>query len=359
MKWKTFANTMFEQKERTEISKLGEFGLIEHLTNNFETYHNSTQLSVGDDSAQIKQTTHSTLVTTELLLENVHFDLMYSPLKHIGYKAVISCISDIYAMNGQPNQLLVSIGLSSKYSLEAVEELYLGINAACQKYRLDLVGGDTTTSVTGLVINITAIGEVESSKLTKRSGAKEGELLCVSGDLGAAYMGLQVLEREKQVYLASKDMQPDLEGKDYIIGRQLRPEARKDVIDLLDELEIQPTSMIDVSDGLASEIFHLCKNSNMGMRLYEDKIPIDQQTYDTALEFNLSPSTTALSGGDDFELLFTLKQADYNKIQNSPDITVIGYCTAPHEGIDIITKSGNLVALEAQGWENYKPADKK
>ena len=346
---------MFENKERTEISKLGEFGLIEHLTKKFETYHDSTLISVGDDCAALKCNEKTKLITTELFLENVHFDLMYSPLKHIGYKSIIASISDVYAMNGTPEQVLVSIGLSSKYSLEAVEELYLGINVACEKYRIDLVGGDTTTSVTGLVISVTVIGSVQNDKITKRNGAREGDLLCVSGDLGAAYMGLQILEREKQVFLASKDMQPDLEGKDYIIGRQLRPEARKDIIDTLEEFKILPTSMIDVSDGIASEIFHLCKNSKIGVKLYEEKIPIDQQTYDTALEFNLSPSTTALNGGDDFELLFTIKQSDYSKIEHSPDISVIGYCTAPHEGIDLITKSGNLVALEAQGWENYKP----
>ena len=354
MKWKTFANTMFEQKERTEISKLGEFGLIDHLTEKFETYNDSTKIGVGDDCAQLNYGEKLTLVSTELFLENVHFDLMYSPLKHIGYKTVVACISDVYAMNGQPRQILVSIGLSSKYTLEAQEELYLGINAACQKYRLALIGGDTTTSVTGLTINVTAIGDADENRVTKRNGASEGELLCVSGDLGAAYMGLQVLEREKQVFLASKDMQPDLEGKDYILGRQLRPEARKDIIETLDELKLTPTAMIDVSDGLASEVFHLCKKSKIGIKLYEEKIPIDQQTYDTALEFNLSPTTTALSGGDDYELLFTIKQSDYAKIEHSPDITVIGYCTAPHEGIDIITKSGNLVPLEAQGWENYK-----
>ena len=346
---------MFENKERTEIGKLGEFGLIEYLTQKFEIKHESTILGVGDDSAVLANGDSTKLVSTELFLENVNFDLIYSPLKHIGYKAVVATISDIYAMNGTPEQLLVSIGLSSNYSLEAAEELYLGIQAACEKYRIDLVGGDTTTSVTGLIISMTAIGSVDKDKLTKRTGASEGDLLCVSGDLGAAYMGLQILEREKQVFLASKDMQPDLEGKDYIIGRQLRPEARKDILATLEEFKIIPTAMIDVSDGIASEIFHLCKNSKIGMKLYEEKIPIDQQTYDTALEFNLSPSTTALSGGDDFELLFTIKQDDYSKIEHSPDITVIGYCTAPHEGIDLITKSGNLVALEAQGWENYKP----
>ncbi|MEY2924435.1 MAG: Thiamine-monophosphate kinase [Bacteroidota bacterium] len=346
---------MFENKERTEISKLGEFGLIQHLTEKFEIFQKDTMLGVGDDSAVLTGSEKLRLITTELFLENVHFDLMYSPLKHIGYKAVVAAISDIYAMNGNAEQIMVSIGLSSKYSLEAVEDLYFGINAACQKYRLDLVGGDTTTSVTGLALSITAIGSVAEAKLTKRNGAKEGDLLCVTGDLGAAYLGLQILEREKQVFLASKDMQPDLEGKDYIIGRQLRPEARKDIIETLEEIKIQPTSMIDVSDGLASEVFHLCKESKIGVKLYEEKIPIDQQTYDTALELNLSPTTAALSGGDDFELMFTISQNDYSKIEHSPDFSVIGYCTAPHEGIDIITKSGNLVPLEAQGWENYKP----
>jgi thiamine-monophosphate kinase len=245
----------------------------------------------------------------------------------------------------------VSIAISSKYTLQAAQELYTGIRAACEKYDIDLIGGDTSSSVTGMAITVTAIGYADEDKIVKRSGAKEGDLLCVSGDLGGAYIGLQLLEREKQVFLETKDMQPDLEGKDYVIGRQLRPEARKDIIDLLEDLGIVPTSMIDISDGLSSEVFHLCKQSDIGMKIYEEKLPIDQQTYDTALEFNIPPTTTAMNGGEDYELLFTLPQSQYDKIKNSLDISVIGYCTAAHEGKEIITKSGSMVPLEAQGWD--------
>ena len=273
---------------------------------------------------------------------------------HIGYKCISASVSDICAMNAIANQVLVSIALSSKYSLEAVEELYRGIKASCDKYNLELIGGDTSSSVTGLMISITVIGYADEKKIVKRSGAKPGDLLVASGDLGGAYMGLQMLEREKQVFLDQKDMQPDLEGKEYIVGRQLRPEARTDIIELLDEIGIIPTAMIDISDGLSSEIFHLCDHSKIGMRVYEDKLPIDQQTYDTALEFNLAPTTCAMNGGEDYELLFTLPQADYDKVKNSIELTVIGYCTEPHLGLEMITKSGNVVSLEAQGWENFK-----
>ena len=342
---------MFEEKEKTSIERLGEFKLIDHLTSSFETKHKETLLGVGDDAAIIKFNNATQLVSTEIFIENIHFDMMYSPLVHIGYKCITASISDIYAMNATPKQVLVSIALSSKYTLQAAEELYTGIRAACEKYNIDLIGGDTSSSVTGMAITVTSIGYADESKIVKRSGAKEGDLLCVSGDLGGAYMGLQLLEREKQVFLETKDMQPDLEGKDYVIGRQLRPEARKDIIELLEELSILPTSMIDVSDGLSSEIFHLCKNSNIGMKIYEDKLPIDQQTYDTALEFHVPPTTTAMNGGEDYELLFTLPQSQYDKIKNSLDISVIGYCTAAHEGKEIITKSGSVVPLEAQGWD--------
>jgi len=275
-------------------------------------------------------------------------------LVHIGYKAISTNISDICAMNARASQILVSIAISSKYTLQAIEELYVGMRAACEKYDVQLIGGDTSSSVTGMVISVTAIGYTEEKSIVKRSGAKEGDLICVSGDLGGAYMGLQLLEREKQVYLESKEMQPDLEGKDYIVGRQLRPEARKDIIDLLEELNVVPNAMIDISDGLSSEIFHLCKQSNIGAKIYEDKIPIDQLTYDTALDFNLSPTTCAMNGGEDYELLFTIPQADYDKIKNSMDVSIIGYCTALHEGKELITKSGNVVTLKAQGWENFK-----
>jgi thiamine-monophosphate kinase len=344
---------MFENKEKTDISKLGEFGLIDHLTKDFEIQNASSDLGVGDDAASIK-TEGKSLISTDMYIENVHFDLVYSPLMHIGYKCISASISDICAMNGKAEQALVSIAISSKYSIEAIEEIYKGIKAACDKYKVDLVGGDTSSSVTGLMISVTVIGSAVNDNIVTRKGAKEGELLCVSGDLGGAYMGLQLLEREKRVFLEEKSMQPDLEGKDYIIGRQLRPEARKDIIELFAVMGEAPTSMIDISDGLSSEIFHLCKQSNVGIKLYEDKIPIDQSTYDSALEFDLNPTMCALNGGEDYELLFTLPQSSYDKIKNDPDVTVIGYVTAPHEGKELITKSGNVIALEAQGWQSFK-----
>ena len=345
---------MFENKEKTEINKLGEFGLIKHLTKEFTIKHNETAYGIGDDAAIIAANQKQQVISTDLFVENIHFDLMYSPLMHIGYKCISASVSDICAMNAVASQVLVSIALSSKYSLEAVEELYRGIKASCEKYDLELIGGDTSSSVTGLMISVTVIGYAEEKKIVKRSGAKPGDLLVAPGDLGGAYMGLQMLEREKQVFLDQKDMQPDLEGKEYIVGRQLRPEARTDIVELLDEIGIVPTSMIDISDGLSSEIFHLCNQSKIGMRVYEDKLPIDQQTYDTALEFNLAPTTCAMNGGEDYELLFTLPQTDYDKVKNSIELTVIGYCTEPHLGLEMITKSGNVVALEAQGWENFK-----
>ena len=342
---------MFEEKEKTSIEKLGEFKLIDHLTSTFETKHKETLLGVGDDAAIIQMGKETQVISTDIFIEKIHFDMMYSPLVHIGYKCITASLSDIFAMNARPKQVLVSIALSSKYTLQAAEELYTGIKAACDKYSIDLIGGDTSSSVTGMAITVTALGYADEKSIVRRSGAKEGDLLCVSGDLGGAYMGLQLLEREKQVFLETKDMQPDLEGKDYVVGRQLRPEARKDVIDLLEEMEIIPTSMIDISDGLSSEVFHLCKHSGIGMKIYEDKLPIDQQTYDTALEFNIPPSTTAMNGGEDYELLFTIPQSQYDKLKNSLDISVIGYCTAAHEGKELITKSGTVVPLEAQGWD--------
>ena len=345
---------MFEHKDKTNISSLGEFKLIYHLTKSFTISKEETVLGIGDDAAIIESKGKYQLISTDMLIENIHFDIMYSPLVHIGYKAISSNISDICAMNARATQVLVSIAISSKYTLEAIEELYVGMRAACEKYDIQLIGGDTSSSVTGMVISVTAIGYADKKAIVQRSGAKEGDLICVSGDLGGAYMGLQLLEREKQVYLESKEMQPDLEGKDYIVGRQLRPEARKDIIDLLEELNVIPSAMIDISDGLSSEIFHLCKQSKIGAKIYEDKLPIDQLTYDTALEFNLSPTTCAMNGGEDYELLFTIPQSDYDKIKNSMDISILGYCTASHEGKELITKSGNVVPLEAQGWENFK-----
>lgn len=345
---------MFDNKEKTNIEELGEFGLINHLTQNIKLSQQSTLKGVGDDAAVLDFIGKKTLVSTDMLLEGIHFDLAYTPLKHLGYKAVQVNLSDIYAMNGTAAQVTVSIGISSKFSLEAVEELYEGIYLACEKYNVDLVGGDTTSSKQGLVISVTAIGYADEKDITYRSGAEEGDLICVSGDLGGAYVGLQLLEREKLIYLENPNIQPDLEGKDYIVERQLKPEARRDIIDLLKGIEVKPTSMIDVSDGLASEILHICKQSNKGCNLYEDKIPLDPMTYETAREFNLDPTVCALSGGEDYELLFTVKQADYDKIKFKMDITIIGYITEPNAGCNLVTKSGNVHPLTAQGWNAFK-----
>jgi thiamine-monophosphate kinase len=349
-------NKMFENQEKTNIEQLGEFGLIDHLTKNIKLVQKSTTKGVGDDAAVLDFGSKKVLVSTDMLLEGIHFDLAYTPLKHLGYKAVQVNLSDIYAMNGQATQVTVSIGISSKFPLEAVEELYEGIYLACENYNVDLVGGDTSASKQGLVISVTSIGYADEQDVVYRNGAEEGDLLCVSGDLGGAYMGLQLLEREKLIYLENPNIQPDLEGKDYIVERQLKPEARKDIIDLLKEIEVKPTAMIDVSDGLASEILHICKQSNKGCQLYEDKIPFDPMTYDTAREFNLDPTVCALSGGEDYELLFTVKQADYDKIKFKMDITIIGYITEPSAGCNLITKSGNSHPLKAQGWNAFTPA---
>lgn len=344
---------MLENSSRTEISDLGEFGLIRHLTQNIELKHSSSIKGVGDDAAVINYTNTDvvTLVSTDMLVEGVHFDLTYVPLKHLGYKSVIVNLSDIYAMNGQPKQIVVSIAVSSRFSLEAVEEIYEGMFVACQKYGIDLVGGDTTSSRSGLVISITVLGEAQKDKVVYRNGAKETNLLCVSGDLGGAYMGLQILEREKSVFKENPKIQPDLEGKDYILERQLKPEARRDVIKLLGELNVVPTAMIDVSDGLASEILHICEQSNVGVELYEEKIPLDPQTYDTAREFGLDPTVCALSGGEDYELLFTIKTEDYDKVKNLPDFTIIGHITNKEKGRLLVTKAGTVATLRAQGWD--------
>jgi len=344
---------MFDNSTRTDISKLGEFGLIKHLTEHIELKNPSTLKGVGDDAAVINYTESDkvTLVSTDMLVEGVHFDLTYVPLKHLGYKSVVVNCSDIYAMNGQPKQITVSLALSSRFSLEAVEELYSGMLLACQKYGVDLIGGDTTSSLSGLVVSITVLGEADKSKVVYRNGAKEKDLLCVSGDLGGAYMGLQILEREKAVFKDNPKIQPDLEGKDYILERQLKPEARKDITKLFSDLDLQPTSMIDISDGLASEILHICDQSQTGCELYEEKIPIDEQTYDTARQFNLDPTMCALSGGEDYELLFTIKPADYDKVKNLPDFSVIGHITNKASGINLISKSGSSHPLKAQGWD--------
>lgn len=343
---------MFDNTERVELSQLGEFGLIKHLTQHIELKNASSLKGVGDDAAVIKYEGEKvSLVTSDMLVEGVHFDLTYVPLKHLGYKSVIVNLSDIYAMNGTPKQITVSIALSNRFSLESVEELYAGMLMACEKYGVDLVGGDTTSSLSGLVISITAIGEAEKNKVVYRNGAKEKDLLCVSGDLGGAYMGLQILEREKAVFKENPKIQPDLEGKDYILERQLKPEARKDIVKLFESLEMQPTSMIDVSDGLASEILHLCDQSGVGCELYEEKIPIDPQTYDTARQFNLDPTMCALSGGEDYELLFTIATSDYDKVKNQLDFTVIGHITNKTSGANLVTKAGGSHPLQAQGWD--------
>jgi len=343
---------MFENTERTELSSLGEFGLIDHLAKHFEPKQKSSHLGIGDDAALIKLGTRVMAVSTDMLVEGVHFDLTYTPLKHLGYKAVTANLSDIAAMNAKPSQITVSIGMSNRFSLEAVEELYEGIRLACEKYQVDLIGGDTTSSRSGLVISVTAMGEANLKKTTRRKGAKPGDLLVVSGDIGGAYMGLQILEREKRVFMEHKEMQPDLEPYDYIVGRQLKPEARLDIIDRLEELKIIPTSMIDVSDGVASEIHHLGKSSDVGFDIYEDKLPIDPQTMDTALSFELNPSIAALNGGEDYELLFTVSQDDYDKMKSDIDFTIIGHATDTKGVYTLHTKAGNSFGIKAQGWDH-------
>jgi thiamine-monophosphate kinase len=344
---------MLEDTSRTDIATLGEFGLIEHLTSLFENKSDTTLKGVGDDAAVIKSGEKCLLISTDLLLEGIHFDLSYYPLKHLGYKAVTVNVSDIYAMNATPKQITVSIGMSSKFSLEAIEEIYAGIKSACEFYEVDLIGGDTSASKQGLVLSITAIGEAEEKNIVYRKGAKDGDLLCVTGDLGGAYVGLQVLEREKRVFLADPNAQPDLDGHDYIIGRQLKPEARKDVIEFFKKADLLPTSMIDISDGLSSEIFHLCSQSEIGMTVYEDKIPIDPTTYNMAREFDFDPTMTTMNGGEDYELLFTIDQKDYDKVKNDTNITIIGHCVPRGEGIHMISKSGNKHPLKAQGWKAF------
>lgn len=344
---------MFENSNRNEISALGEFGLIEHLTKNIQLTNESTKLGVGDDAAIIKYDNLETLISSDLLLEGIHFDLSYVPLKHLGYKAIVVNLSDIYAMNGKPEQVLVNIGLSNRFSLEAIEELYQGMLIACSRYGVDLIGGDTSSSQQGLVISVTALGKAKNERLAKRSGAKINDLICVSGDLGAAYMGLQLLEREKSVYLSNPAIQPDLEGFDYLVERQLKPEARKDIFELLEKLAVIPTAMIDVSDGLASELIHICNASSLGCSIYEEKLPIDPLTYSTAREFNLDPSITALSGGEDYELLFCISQADFEKVKNNADISIIGHITEQNAGMNMISKSGIQHPLKAQGWNAF------
>lgn len=337
---------------RTEISKLGEFGLIEHLTQNMPLKNAETLKGVGDDAAVLDYKDKQVLVTTDLLLEGVHFDLTYVPLKHLGYKSAVVNFSDIYAMNGQPKQITVSIGLSKRFSVEDMEELYSGIRLACDVYGVDLVGGDTSASLTGLAISITCIGEGEKGKVVYRSGAKETDLVCVSGDFGAAYMGLQLLEREKKVFNGEKDFIPDFSGKEYLLERQLKPEARKDIIAALREAGILPTAMMDVSDGLSSELLHISKESHVGCRIYEERIPIDYQTAVMAEQFNMNLVTAALNGGEDYELLFTVPLADYDKVSNLKGVKIIGHITKPELGNYLEGRDGGEVELKAQGWNS-------
>ena len=341
-------------EKRTDIKELGEFGLISRITRNFALNQSSSVLGVGDDAALLDNSGRQTVLTSDMLLEGVHFDLGYMPLKHLGFKAVAVNISDLAAMNALSGQILVNIGLSNRFSVEAVDELYKGIETACKAYNADLVGGDTTSSHSGLVLSVTAVGYGMPDQLVRRSGARPNDILCVTGDLGAAYIGLQVLEREKQVYLTNPDMQPQLENYQYVVQRQLRPEARMDIIHELREKELIPTSMIDISDGLASEIFHLKEQSGVGFRIFEDKLPIDKETYDTAYEFKLDATTCALNGGEDYELLFTISQDDYEKVKDHPDIHFIGQATDVPDVVDMVTKGENIVPLQAQGWNHMR-----
>jgi thiamine-monophosphate kinase len=349
---------MLENKDtsKTDISQLGEFGLIEHLTKDFKINHKTTVKGIGDDAAVI-QSKDQIVVSTDLLVEGVHFDLSYMPLKHLGYKAVIVNLSDVYAMNATPTQITVSIAVSNRFPVEALEELYNGITAASQLYNVDVVGGDTTSSTSGLFISITALGQAKKEDIVYRDGAKENDLLVVTGDLGAAYLGLQVLEREKQVFKVNPQSQPDLDGYSYLIERQLKPEARKDIPKLLKDLDVKPTSMIDISDGLSSEIIHICKNSKVGCNLYEDKIPLDPQVISTCEEFKIDSTTVALSGGEDYELLFTIKNEDFPKIKANPHLSIIGHITHEKEGIHLITRANTKIPLIARGWNALKNED--
>jgi len=346
---------MLEDKHpsKTPISSLGEFGLIEHLTHSFKLNNKSSLLGVGDDAAVLEFKNTQTLVSTDLLIEGVHFDLSYVPLKHLGYKAVVVNLSDLFAMHATPSQITVSIAVSNRFPLEALEELYQGIGLACKNYNIDLVGGDTTSSTQGLIISITALGSASKEKIVRRNGTKENDLIVVSGDLGGAYAGLQILEREKAVFKVNPNSQPDLSSYTYSIGRQLKPEARGDVIDLLNSLEIVPTAMIDISDGLSSELLHISKASQVGCHIYEEKLPIDPEVLSICEEFKFNSTTAALNGGEDYELLFTIDQKDYEKIKNHPLLTVIGHCADLKRGNQLITGLGQQIALEAQGWNSF------
>ncbi len=340
--------------DRTEITSLGEFGLIDHLTRNIEFRNVSSILGVGDDAAVIDHFGKQTVITTDLLIEDVHFDLVYTPLRHLGYKSVVVNLSDVYAMNATPTQITMSIGFSNRFSLEALEEFYDGVYAACEKYEVDLIGGDTSTSQKGFIISVTAIGETLPEKIVKRNTAKAGDLICCSGDLGAAYIGLLFLEREKKIYLESPGVQPDLEGEKYVIGKLLKPEARKDIIEFFEANDIIPTSMMDISDGLSSELLHICHDSQLGCRIYEEKIPVADEMKAAAYKFEIDPTACALSGGEDYELLFTIPQSEHDKLVLNEQISVIGYMTDLTEGTEIITKGGNQYKLTAQGWNAFK-----
>ncbi len=339
--------------ERTEISSLGEFGFIEHVTKNIEFQNASSILGVGDDAAVIDHFGKQTVITTDLLVEGVHFDLMYTPLKHLGYKSVVVNLSDVYAMNATPTQIVISLAISNRFSVEAMDEFYEGVYAACQTYGVDLVGGDTTSSQKGFIINVTAIGEVAPNQFVKRNTAQVNDLLCVTGYLGGSYLGLLLLEREKKIFLETKGVQPDLENREYIVGRLLKPEARKDVIEFFEREKIRPTSMMDISDGLSSEVLHICKQSGVGAVLYEDKIPVHDDAKDFAYKLEMDPTACALSGGEDYELLFTIAQTDYDKIKEVEGISVIGYMTEAAEGATILTRGGNRHKLTAQGWNSF------
>ncbi len=338
--------------QRTELSNLGEFGLIDRIQKQFSLQNSTSHTGIGDDAAVIDIGNEFLLISTDMLMEGIHFDLSYMPLQHLGYKAVAVNVSDIAAMNGRPEQITIGLGFSNRFSVEAIDLFYEGVKAACENYKVDLVGGDTNSSHSGLIVSVTVTGRVAKDKLALRSTARNSDIICVTGDLGAAYMGLQVLEREKQVFLANPEMQPDLEKYEYMVGRQLKPEARMDIVYELAEKNIVPTSMIDISDGLASELLHLSKNSNLGVKLFEDKVPIDHGVFETAIEFKIDPITCALNGGEDYELLFTIKQADFEKIKNHPDIHFIGHMHDRADQNVMITKNQTMIALKAQGWNH-------
>ena len=343
-----------QEIHRTEIATLGEFGLIKHLTENIKLQNPETKYGVGDDAAVLEFNNQQTLVTTDLLMEGVHFDLVYTPMKHLGYKAAIVNFSDIYAMNGKPKQITVSLAVSKRFCIEDLDLFYEGLQLACQLHGVDIVGGDTTSSVTGLAISITCIGVADKEQVTYRNGAKETDLICVSGDLGAAYMGLQLLEREKAVFEGQKEINPDFSGKEYLLERQLKPEARKDIIEELSKAGIRPTAMMDISDGLSSELMHICTQSNVGCRVYEERIPIDYQTAVMAEELNMNVTTCALNGGEDYELLFTIPLTDHDKVSSIKGIKVIGHITKPELGCGLITRDGQEFELKAQGWNPLK-----